>query len=75
MRAWRGPASLQNKNLSAALEQAFVPLGWGLLVGLLAITGYAILRARLFRIEHEILTPAALSALNEKGDGLREKIR
>lgn len=74
-RVWRGPASLQNKNLAAALEQAFVPLGWGLAVGLLAITGYAILRARLVRIEQEILAPAALSALNEKGESLREKTR
>ncbi len=69
MLAWRGAASLQNKNLAAALEHAFIPLGWGVLVGLLSITGYAVLRARLVRIEIDILAPAAMAALGEPREG------
>lgn len=70
-RVWRSPSSLRNKNLQAALEQAFVPLGWGLLIGLIAATGYAILRARLVSIERNVLAPAAIDALKEPGGGRR----
>lgn len=65
---WRGPVSLREKNLQLALEQAFVPLGWGLLIGLAASTGYAILRARLVRLERNLLAPAAIAALYESGE-------
>ena len=64
-RVWSGPVSLQGKDLQAALEQAFVPLGWGLVIGLISIGGYAILRARLARIEREVFAPAAIAALHE----------
>lgn len=74
---WNGPESLRDKNLSAALEQAFVPLGWGLVIGLIAILGYAILRGRLVRVEMDVLAPAAIDALNEgkdeSGHGLSAK--
>ena len=64
-KVWRGPVSLQARYLASALEHAFMPLGWGLCVALLAITGYALLKARLATVERYILTPAAISALNE----------
>ncbi len=64
-KAWRGPVSLQARNLGTALENAFVPLCWGLGVALLAITGYVFLKARLASIERNILAPAAVAALNE----------
>lgn len=67
-RVWQQPASLPNENMQTALAQAFVPLGWGIVVGLVSILGYAILRARLVTIEHNLLAPAAIAALNESKD-------
>lgn len=63
---WQGqPASLQGRNIGPTLENAFIPLGWGLVVGLIAITCYAILRARLVHVEQKIFAPAAIAALDE----------
>lgn len=73
-RAWNSPRSLQSQRLAEALNHAFIPLGWGLLISLIAIAGYAILRARVFWVEQTILSPAALAALDEVQDKTRGKL-
>jgi len=61
--AWRNSVSLQARYLASALEHAFMPLGWGLVVSLISIVCYGILKARLVHVERAVLVPAALSAL------------
>lgn len=68
--AWRATgagAAANSERLSVALQQAFVPLMWGVAVALVSVTGYTMLRARLLRIEREVLTPAAIAALDSTG--------
>jgi biopolymer transport protein ExbB/TolQ len=67
-RAWRGPVSLQGRYLALALEHSFIPLGWGLVLALFSITGYSLLKARIGRVERDILVPAAIGALNDTSE-------
>lgn len=74
-RVWRGPIINQPKLLADSIEQAFIPMGFGLLVSLCAVVFYATLKARILKVEHSLLLPAAHNALptpgGRKSDGRR----
>lgn len=63
---WQSSAQLSPRYMALALEHAFVPLGWGLVIALFSIASFGLLKSRIISIELEALAPAAIGALDAR---------